>query len=433
MTLSERLKKFDMYPQEDSEMDAISPELAALCMDLTKALSKKIATIPIWFEYSKEEQQSLIKNFLNTKLNDQFSEIKLTATEKERISKIFYNSVYGFGSLDFLIAQQDITKIFVNSPDEIYIEKLGHIENAHIKIDEEQFQSLINKMTEISGKQSSVITFRFNNLLVTILKEPVCSTKLILKKVLETEFDLGYFERRGVLNEDISEFFRMILNCKKRVMISSPVQCGKTSLLNAFLNEVPEKSRTLLFEEGALINSTRNGLTRFDVEGLNKKEQNNLITTALYYKSDYIFSDTNDLEFNIEISELKNAAPGFISTVRANSYIETFSYYISVLSSRLKCTEKVAKMRFANDIDYIIQLEKEDNHFRLSSIVSVSSNKVGTPVLTEILTFKSGEYKYKFDSEINTETTQKPKKQETDPQKKFVPPKKLTFSARLKN
>ena len=432
MTLSERLKKFDMYPQEDSEENAISPELAALCMELTKALSKKIATIPIWFEYSKEEQQSLIKNFLNTRLNEQFSEIKLTATEKGRISEIFFNSVYGFGSLDFLIAQQDISKIFVNSPDEIYIEKLGRIENAYLKIDEEQFKSLIKKMTEISRKKSSVITFRFNNLLVTILKEPVCSTKLILKKVSGTEFDFGYFERRGVLNGDISEFFRMILRCKKRLLISSPVQCGKTSLLNAFINETSDKTRIIVFEEGALINSKRDGLTRFDVEGLDEKEQNDLITTALYYKPDYIFSDINDLEFNIVISELKDNAPGFISTVRANSYIEAFSYYISVLSSRLKCTEKVAKMRFANDIDYIIQIGKEDVGFKISSIVAISSNKAGTPVLTEILTFKSGEYKYKFDTEIIKETPHMELKK-PEPPKKLLPPKKLTFSARLKS
>ena len=113
MTLSERMKKFDLYTQED-ETPAISPELTALCSELTKALSKKIATIPIWFDYSKEEQQSLIKNFLNTKLNEKFNEIQLTSAERERISETFFNSIYGFGTLDFLISQQELSKIFAN-------------------------------------------------------------------------------------------------------------------------------------------------------------------------------------------------------------------------------------------------------------------------------------------------------------------------------
>ena len=66
-----------MYSDDDNA-NIISPEIASLCSELTKALSQKIASIPIWFDYSKDEQQELIKNFLNSKLNEQFSEIKLT-------------------------------------------------------------------------------------------------------------------------------------------------------------------------------------------------------------------------------------------------------------------------------------------------------------------------------------------------------------------
>jgi len=432
MTLSERLKKFDMYSKEEPETPPISPELISICSELSKALSKKIATIPIWFNYTKEEQKELIKNFLNAKLNEQFSEIKLTSSEKERVTAVFFNSIYGFGSLDFLISKKDVSKIFVNSPNEIFIDINGHIEKTDVNIDEEQFKTLIQKLINISAKSTPVITFRFNNLLVTILKEPVCSTKLILKKVLDTEFDFGYFERRDILNNDISDFFRMILNDKKKILISAPAQSGKTALLNAFINEIIDDSRATLFEEGALINSSKGNLTRFDVEGLAEKEQDDLITAALYYKPDFIFSDINDFGFNIEISEIDNNDTGFISTVRANSYIEAFSFYTSGLVSRLKCTEKLAKIRFAKDVDYIIQLQKDNEYFKISSIISITANKAGTPVLTEILTFKSGEYKYKFDKKITAEV---PKTMETKIQEKppmVELPKKLTFSARLK-
>ncbi|MBR6098111.1 Flp pilus assembly complex ATPase component TadA [bacterium] len=432
MSLSERLKNFDMYSQEDEENSPISPEITALCSELTKSLSKKIATIPIWFEYSKEEQQKLIRDFLNVKLNEQFSEIKLTAAEKERISSTFFNSVYGFGSLDFLISRENVSKIFVNSPMNIYVEADGHIEKADVVIDKNQFNSLINRLTEISGKSSSVITFRFNNLLVTILREPVCATTLILKKVSDINYDFGYFERRDVLNTDISAFLRAILNSKKRILISSPAQCGKTSVLNSFINEAVQDSRMVLFEEGALINSTRSSLSRFDVEGLKEKERHDLITAALYYKPDYIFSDINDIDFNIEIAELSVNSHGFISTVRADSFVEAFSFYTSVWMSRLKCTEKLAKVRFAKDIDYIIQLRKEEDYFRIASIVAVSANKAGTPVLNELLTYKSGEYKYKFDDDILTDKEDFEYAESYNKSKSQTPKQqKLTFSARL--
>lgn len=430
MALIDRLKQLDIYQKEEEESSSVSPELVAVCSELNKALSKKIATIPIWFDYSKDEQQDLILNFLNAKLNEQFSEIKLTPAEKERISGEFFNSVYGFGSLDFLISQKDVSKIFVNSPCEVYMEIRGNIERADVAIDEKQFCSLLSRLIEISGKNSSVITFRFNNLLVTVLREPVCSTKLILKKVADTNFDFGFFERRDILNEDITEFLRTILNNKKRILISSPVQCGKTAFVNAFINEADDSARMLLFEEGALINSNHGGLTRFDVECLSEKEQRDLITAALYYKPDFIFSDINNIAFNIEVSDLSAKNSGFISTVRANSVLEALSFYTSVLVSRLKCTEKLAKIQFAKDVDYIIQLQKNEEYFILNSIVSVSANKAGTPVLTELLTSKSGEYQYQFDSEqpVKTSTEQITEKKEdiaSEQQKRF------SFSSRF--
>ena len=412
MTLSERLKKFDMFPNDGDEFgEYVSPELVSLCEDLTKSLSKKIATIPIWFDYTEEEQKNLIQNFLNTKLNEQFSEIKLTTIEKDRITNMFFNNIYGFGSLDFLLARKDISKILVNSPDDIFIETNGEIEKTDVVIDSKQFDSLVLRLFEISGKTSPVLTFRLNNLLITIIREPVCETKLILKKVKDANFNLEYFERREIINNEILEFIKSIIPLNKKIIISAPAQCGKTSFLNALIQEIPENNRAILFEEGALINTNRSGILRFDIEDLTEREQQNLINAALYYKPDYIFSDINSIGFNIELSDLISENCAFFSTVRAKTVNEVISFYTSLLVSRLKCTEKLAKRQFAKEYDYIIQLEQNNEDFIIKSIVEITANKVGTPALRECLSYKSGKYKYNFehydtnDDEISPEDT----------------------------
>ncbi len=407
MALSERLKKFDMFPNGGDELgEYVSPELVSLCDDLTKALSKKIASIPIWFDYTAEEQKNLILNFLNTKLNEQFSEIKLTSLEKDRITNMFFNTIYGFGSLDFLLARKDVSKILANSPDEIYIEVNGEIEKADVEIDSKQFDSLVLKLFEMSGKTSPVITFRLNNLLITILREPVCETKLILKKVKDANFSLEYFERRENINNEIIEFLKTLVRKHKRIIISAPAQCGKTSFLNALIQEIPETDRAILFEEGALINTNRSGILRFDIEDLSEREQQNLINAALYYKSDYILSDINSIGFNIELSDLLKPDCAFFSTIRAKSVNEVISFYTSLLVSRLKCTEKLAKMQFAKEYDYIIQLEPNNEDFIIKSIVEITANKAGTPVLRECLSYNAGVYKYKFtEGNINSDNS----------------------------
>lgn len=289
-------------------------------------------------------------------------------------------------------------------------------------------------MVETSRKNSPVITFRFKNLLVTILRQPVCAPKLILKKVESECFNFKYFENKGVLDAEISNFFRYLLNNKKKILISSGLQSGKTAFLNAFINEVSTRSRILLFEQGALINTENSSVNRFDIEGLSFKEQQELITAALYYNPEYIFSDINDIEFNLEIFENLFNNSGFICSIRANTPLEAMTYFTSVQISKQKCTEKLAKIQFAKDIDYIIQLEKTVDGIVVKSIVEVSNNKAGTPVFEELLAFKSGKYIYDFktneDVLITEEELGEQENLEEVSGKKCVRPQ--SFSSRLK-
>ena len=423
MAISDRLKKFNIDDIEITEEEDISPELFGLCEELTKELSKKIASIPIWFDYSKQEQQDLIAAFLNTQLSEQFNEIKLTTKEKERISNRFYESIYGFGSLDFLIAQKDITKIFVNSPLDIYVERKGEIEKTNVMIDGKQFSSLINWLLSLSKKDSSIVTFRFRNLLITVIREPVCKTKIILKKICDTLFNFEFFEYKNIFNQDISDFLRYLLDNQKRILVSAPAQCGKTSFINALINELENDIRITLFEEGGLINTNKLHLNRYDAGSLSDREQNHLITAALYYKPQYVFSDINNIGFNIEISDILNKDVGFVSTVRANSPVEALSFYTSVLVSRLKCTEKLAKTQFVKDFDYIIQLGKNEDLFILKSIYEVGTNKNGTAVLTEVLNNKAGNVTYKFENKTKAENKASVSED--------FPPQNISFSARF--
>ncbi len=424
VSLSERFRKFDLLQEREENVDSTSPELVSLCTWLAKSLSKKISAIPIWFDYSRDEQRELILNFINTRLNEEFSEIKLTTPERERISKAFLNSVYGFGTLDFLIAQSKVSTVFVNSAEDILYEINGEILKSDIIMNKKQYESLIKRLCEMSGKDSPVVKFRYDSVLVTILKEPVCQKKLILKKVENTIFDFSYFEVRQVLNSDIAKFLRSALLAKKKILISSPVQSGKTAFLNSFLNEVPENKRILLFEEGALINTDKTTVNRFDTEGLTEKEQQDLITAALYYKPDYVFSDINDVGFNIEISDLLSNTSGFVTSIRAESPVEALNLYTAVEAAKLKCTEKQGKLRFPKNFNYIIQLKKTDEYFVIQAIYEVGSNKAGTPVLTEKLSFKSGEYNY------NLPNIEPPK--QVAPPKEPVKEKKInSFSSRF--
>lgn len=427
MALRDRLRKFDLLPEieEDTAEKGIPPEIVAVCTELSKALSLKIAAIPVWFEYSQEEQQALILNFLNTRLNEEFSEIRLTSAEKERILGVIFASVYGFGPLDFLLAQREVNTIIVNSNDNILTEINGEVIKSDIIIDKTQLEVLIKRLRDLSGKSSAVVSFRFNDMLVTILSEPVCTQKLIIRKLDGKSFNFDYLEDKQILQADIAEFLKSALAAGKKFLISAPQGAGKTKFINAFLNEVKAENRLILFEECELINADKNNLERFDISTLGEIDQRHLLKAVLAYGADYVFSDTNNIGFNIEVADMLTEKTGFVASVAAESPMDALNFYTAVQASRLKCTEKFAKIKFAKYFDYLIQLEKQGTDFVIKTIIEVSSNRAGNPVLTEKLTFEAGEYKYDFPA---AEIIVPPK--DADPIDE-APRKKLTFRARF--
>ena len=105
----------------------------------------------------------------------------------------------------------------------------------------------------------------------------------------------------------------------------------------------------------------------------------------------------------IWLDDLRQVPQGYEG---AKSVNEVISFYTSLLVSRLKCTEKLAKMQFAKEYDYIIQLEPNNEDFIIKSIVEITANKAGTPVLRECLSYNAGVYKYKFtEGNVNSDNS----------------------------
>lgn len=85
MTLQDRFKKFE---QPQSTNSGIVPFEDFVI----KSLFEKISTIPVWYDYSRDEQKQLIKNFLEKKINTEYKDINLTEQYKQKIIDDFLAS-----------------------------------------------------------------------------------------------------------------------------------------------------------------------------------------------------------------------------------------------------------------------------------------------------------------------------------------------------
>lgn len=344
---------------------------------LLSKLSDKVYSIPIWFDYSKEEKKELINLFVLNFLKD--SSISLPHDSRESLINELTASVFGFGEIDKLLADNAVSALSIKSGQNVFVKKSGETIDTGMKI--ENVDILAQRLFQASKLKTDrpVLKFGFENLIVTLIMPPVCDYFITIKKKTREHTDFAYLLQNNKIDESIYSFLISLLNDKKNILISGAAEAGKTSYIEAICASV---QNSVLFQKTKFINSES-----FICGGLSSNELENLFSALTFSDYDYVIFDLNDGSYKDEIS-------GIISSIQANSIIDAVMKLAGEEAARNKITEKQAKARIASIYNYIIQLDKE---LYISSIAELSLNKSGSLVMSEVLARDENGYKYGFE------------------------------------
>lgn len=415
MGFKDRFK--DLQPQKIdnnalSEKDSAGSKepVNPLIDSLKLKLSVKIASIPVWFDYSEEEKQGLIKSFFENWLKE--SDLKLSEDEKFRLTDSLYSSIYGFGVLDTLLSDVSVTELFISETSNVKIRKNSELILSEVKIADTV--DLVNRLKKSAGifSEKPVLKFVLRNLIITIVQPPVGETFIAIRKKTRKHTDFAYLLENHKIDESIYSFLINLINEKKNILISGAVEAGKTSYIEALYSAMKNSviiQNTNFIEEKSYI-----------CGGLDEEELENLISALSAQTPDYIVFDMNS-------GYSQDVACGVVSSVRADSPMLAITKLASNSAAAQKITEKQAKADIAERFSYIMQIEKD---LFISSISEFSLNKAGSLVMTEILKRSEGEYTYTF-----AETNEKLQKSDSNPEQPVIqqePVSPNSFKSRFK-
>ena len=119
---------------------------------------------------------------------------------------------------------------------------------------------------------------------------------------------------------------------------------------------------------------------------LGEKQNDNTVLVDSYLKQlDWKVNENSNMSYSIQ--GLNNYIASEVSK----------TYWLNKIYNE-KCTEKQAKAYIASKFNYIFLMQKaEDSLFKISSVAELTLNKSGSLVLTEILKYEDGLYRYNFD------------------------------------
>lgn len=360
-------------------------------------LSEKIMSVPVWFEYTEDEKFAIVNSFIDSYAVENMMNISID--EKECFSRKLLACLYGFGSVDVLLSNEEIFSVYIKDKDIYYIDKTGNtIKCESLSVNIEKLCTRILLASAVISSDS-VLKFSYKNLLITIVRPPAGQYYLLIRKKSREKTDFAYLLENNKIDESIYAFFEYLLNSQKNILLSGVLDCGKTSYINSFLEFV---NNTVLFQNTKILD-----VPSYLCEALSESEFENLINAISFSKPDYIYFDLNrGYSFNYSDG-------GIVSTIRAESVFDAVTKISADEMCHRKITEKQAKANIAKSFDYIVHLGSD---LMIESVSELSLNKAGSLVLNEVLKYDEGHYSYDFsglDIQNNARNAEVPGKDES--------------------
>lgn len=389
MALKDRFKELEEVVQQESEHETMEQieahkvvkdkiEFGSVCEEISALLSKKVASIPIWFEYSESEQKKLLGEYMTKKLSDDYPTLSVSEEEKENLISIFTSSVHGFGALDYYIARDDVKAILVYADGTVLVDGGESFHKEKSAISQAEFEKIYARLSDGANKNDlNLFRIRLNKTVITLFAPPVSEKKILFEKLSAEHVTLDLLVEENSISQEEKDFLKNIISERKNLLVAATASCGKTALLAAIIDEVSKFSRSAVLENSPVIN--QNKADSYLIRGLNDNELDDLLNAVSKLKYDYTINDTEYLPAILS-DRLKE---GYIASVEAETMTQAVIKLAGYKIYSEKFSEKQAKAFLASQFEYIVLLKKSDNSIlNIEKIAKLSLNKAGSLVLS---------------------------------------------------
>ncbi|MEM8977459.1 MAG: ATPase, T2SS/T4P/T4SS family, partial [Pseudomonadota bacterium] len=158
------------------------------------------------------------------------AELKVTLNRREQfaLEKVLIDELLGFGPLEELLNDPDVTDIMVNGPDQTYIEKKGKLIIAPIRFRDEQHlfqiaQRIVNQVGRRVDQTTPLADARLKDgSRVNVIVPPLSlrGTAISIRKFSEKPITLDMLREFGSMSEKMCTALKIAGACRMNIVIS---------------------------------------------------------------------------------------------------------------------------------------------------------------------------------------------------------------------
>ena len=344
--------------------------------------------------------------FLKQRLEEVYTQTKVSLPEDIR-KQIFHDildELTGFGPIQPLLDDEDISEVMVNGPKKVFIEKGGKLTKSTVTFDDDDHVlRVIDRIILPLGRRVDADSptvdarlpdgSRVNAVIRPVSIDGPCIT---IRKFKKDKLSIQQLIDYGSLTPNMAEFIRACVLAHLNIVISGGTGSGKTTLLNVLSGFIPEEERIVTIEDAAELQLQQDHVLRMETkvpntDGKGAVTIRDLVRNSLRMRPDRIVvGECRGGEALDMLQAMNTGHDGSLTTLHANTPRDALSRLETmVLMSGMDLPLKVVRQQISSAVDLIIQQTRlKDGSRKVTAITEVVGMEGDTVVLTDIFKFE---------------------------------------------
>lgn len=352
---------------------------------------------------SSAEYQALVRKLITSAYSKIADDFPLTKYEQTQILTEIENEIIGFGPIQPLLDDPDISEIMIYGPEQVYIERNGKLEDTSVKFsDNDHLMSIVNRILSPLGRrvdqENMMVDARLpdgSRVNIAIPPVSVDGASITIRKFLESKLTMGQIVKLDTLTDHMAEFLQACIAARLNILISGNTSSGKTTLLNILAGSIPDEERIITIEDAAELKLNQKYVVRMEtrmpnIDGRGAVTTRDLVRNALRMRPDRIIvGEVRTGEALDMLQAMNTGHDGSITTLHANSPRDAISRLETMaMMAGLEIPMLALRTQIAAAIDLIIHMERlSDGTRKVTKITEVPRMEGDIVTLSDIFKF----------------------------------------------
>jgi pilus assembly protein CpaF len=328
--------------------------------------------------------------------------------DRQRLLEQIVAEILGYGPIEKLLNDDEVTEVMVNGPEAVYVERTGKVYHTDIRFEnDEHVLRIIDRIVSPLGRrideQQPYVDARLpdgSRVNAVIAPLSLIGPILTIRKFARIPITAQTLLELGTISAEALEFLKACVQAKLNMVISGGTGSGKTTTLNVMSAFIPGDERIITLEVAAELQLQQPHVLTLEtrppnIEGKGEVTMRQLVINSLRMRPDRIIvGECRGPEALDMLQAMNTGHDGSMTTAHSNSPRDTLARLETmVLMAGMDLPLRAIREQIASALNLIVHQERmRDGTRKITKITEVQGMEGDVIVMQDLFQFEQQAY-----------------------------------------